>query len=51
VCTGGFEITKRSTFGTFDAGETTECMIHVKTMVDALIDDIDEHLDRQATSG
>ena len=51
VCTGGFEITKRSTLGTFDAGETTECMIHVKTMVDALIDDIDEHLDRQATSG
>lgn len=45
VCTGGFEITKQQAFGTFEALETTECVIHVKTMVDALLDDISQHLD------
>lgn len=49
VCSGGFEITKRSQHGTFDAGETAECAIHVKTLVDAVLHDIDEHLDRKAS--
>lgn len=44
VCTGGFEITKRQVLGTFSAMETTECLIHVKAMVDAVLDDIDDHL-------
>lgn len=48
VCTGGFEITKQQAFGTFEALETTECVIHVKTMVDALLDDISAHLEEQA---
>lgn len=45
VCTGGFELTKRSAYGTFAAGETTECIIHVKALADALLDDIAGHLD------
>jgi uncharacterized protein len=48
VCTGGFELTQKQTFDSFEALETTECMIHVKTLVDALMDDIDEHLERDA---
>jgi uncharacterized protein len=46
MCSGGYEVTKRLTLGTFDASETTECVIHVKTLVDALLDDICEHLDQ-----
>lgn len=45
VCTGGFEITKQLKSGRFDVGETAECVIHVKTMVDALIADISQHLE------
>ena len=45
VCTGGFELTKRTALGTFEAGETTECMIHVKALADALLDDIALHLE------
>lgn len=45
VCTGGFELTKRNVHGTFAAGETTECIIHVKALADALLDDIALHLD------
>jgi uncharacterized protein len=44
VCPGGYEITKRQRYGTFDASETTECVIHVKALVDALLDDINDHL-------
>lgn len=47
VCSGGFEVTKKQTLGTFDGSETIECAIHVKTLVDAMLDDISEHLDRQ----
>ncbi|MCW5622601.1 MAG: radical SAM protein [Burkholderiales bacterium] len=44
VCPGGYEITKRQTHGTFAATETSECVIHVKALADALLDDIDDHL-------
>jgi uncharacterized protein len=50
VCSGGFEITKKLRCGTFDASETNECIIHVQTMVDALLDDVCEHLDQDATA-
>lgn len=50
VCPGGFEITKQQAFGTFEASETAECVIHVKALVDALLDDIDDHLEVQPTS-
>ena len=43
VCPGGYELTKQLTLGTFDAAQTTECTIHVKTLVDALLDDIHDH--------
>jgi len=45
VCSGGFEISKKQRFGTFEAAETVECLIHVKTLVDALLDDISAYLD------
>jgi uncharacterized protein len=45
VCTGGFEITKQVKYGRFDAGETIECAMHVKTLIDAMIADISEHLE------
>jgi uncharacterized protein len=46
VCPGGYEVTKHQTHGTFAAAETSECVIHVKALMDALLDDIDEHLAR-----
>jgi len=48
VCSGGFELTKKQTLGTFEACETDECVIHVKTLVDAVLDDLGEHLAREA---
>jgi len=44
VCTGGFEITKRLAHGDFAAGETPECVIHVKALTDALLDDLEHHM-------
>lgn len=49
VCSGGFELTKKQTIGTFAASETVECVIHVKTLVDALLDDIGEHLELRSS--
>jgi len=46
VCPGGFDILKRRSLGTFEASETAECVIHVKTLVDVLLDDIEAHLER-----
>jgi uncharacterized protein len=46
VCSGGFEITKRQSLGTFQGCETAECVIHVKTLVDALLEDISDRLDQ-----
>jgi uncharacterized protein len=42
LCPGGYEILKKKVFGTFEASETVECLIHVKTLVDAVVDDINE---------
>lgn len=47
VCTGGFEITKKVSTGTFDTGRTIECAIHVQTLVDAVLDDIADYLSEQ----
>lgn len=47
VCSGGFEILKKKSFGTFEACETVECLIHVKTLIDALLDDVGDHVDAQ----
>ena len=44
MCSGGYNLIKFKTFGTFEATETPECFIHVKTFVDAILDDIDEHI-------
>lgn len=49
VCSGGFDILKRQSLGTFAASETVECVIHVKALVDALLDDISDHLDLQCS--
>ncbi len=50
VCSGGFDLLKHQTPLGFDTSENVECLIHVKTMVDALVDDIQEHLQRAALS-
>ncbi len=42
LCSGGYELAKKKRFGTFDASETPECRLHVKTLADALLDDLDE---------
>ncbi len=49
VCPGGFEVLKRQSHGTFQASETAECVIHVKTLVDVLLDDIQAHLNLNTT--
>jgi uncharacterized protein len=48
VCTGGFEIVRKQRYDAFDVTETTECLIHVKTLADALLDDISERLDQRS---
>ncbi len=45
TCSGGFELTKVRRFDTYDAAETTECVIHVQALHDALIDDISVYLE------
>jgi uncharacterized protein len=50
VCSGGFDILKKQKLGTFEAGETVECVIHVKALVDAVLDDIGDHLELQASN-
>jgi len=36
MCPGGFELTQLVENGAFASGETTECVIHVKTLTDAV---------------
>jgi uncharacterized protein len=50
LCSGGFNLIKYARFGTFDATETPECVIHTKTMVDAVVDDLQTHVDQQPTT-
>jgi len=45
VCTGGFELTQLSEKQSFSAGETTECLIHVKTLVDELVTNLSRSID------
>lgn len=47
LCSGGFNLIKQARFGTFEATETPECTIHTKTMVDAMVDDLQAHVDRE----
>lgn len=42
ICQGGYEITKLREHKRFDAAETTECLIQVMTLADAVLDDLDE---------
>lgn len=46
VCPGGFDLLKRRSLGSFDSTETVECRIHVKTLVDAVLDDMADHVKR-----
>ena len=50
LCSGGFNLIKHARFGSFNATETPECTMHTKTMVDALVDDLEEHVDRRAST-
>jgi uncharacterized protein len=46
-CSGGFNLTKYARFGRFDSTETPECLIHTKTVLLAVMDDLQDFLDRQ----
>lgn len=50
VCTGGFELTQRLAFGRYVGGETPECVIAIKALTDALLEDIGDHLDRVSSA-
>jgi len=50
VCPGGFDLLKRERFGSFDATETAECLIHIKTFTDALLDDVSEQVYANSSS-
>ncbi|MBV08525.1 radical SAM protein [uncultured Rubinisphaera sp.] len=45
LCSGGFNLTKKVRFGTFEATETPECVAHVKTLVDEVLADLQRHAD------
>lgn len=51
VCPGGFELTKLARHGNFDGSETPECVIHVKALTDALLDDLEAHVATSAHHG
>lgn len=40
LCSGGYNLVKHKRFGTFDATETPECFVHVKTFALVMLDDI-----------
>ena len=44
LCPGGFELSQLSEHGAFRGDETKECKIIVKTLMDALLDDINERV-------
>ena len=46
LCSGGYNLIKYRRFGTFDATETPECSVHVKTMADTLLSHINSHARR-----
>jgi len=47
VCPGGYELTKLTKFGQFDATETPECIVQVKALTDAILDEVSDHLASQ----
>lgn len=42
VCSGGYNLIKYKRFGRFDVTETPECLIHVKTFADAVLEDLNQ---------
>jgi uncharacterized protein len=40
VCSGGYNLVKHKRFGTFNATETPECRIHVKTFANAVLEEL-----------
>lgn len=45
MCAGGYNLVKFKRYGAFDATETPECLVHVKTFTDTLLD----HMNSGAT--
>jgi uncharacterized protein len=43
LCSGGYNLIKYRRFGTFEATETPECLVHVKTTADTLLSHINAH--------
>jgi uncharacterized protein len=43
LCPGGYNLIKYRRHGTFDATETPECSVHIKTMADTLLAHINSH--------
>ncbi len=48
MCPGGFELTQLVENGDFASGETTECVIHVKTLTDAVATFVSDQLRQPA---
>ena len=48
MCPGGFELTQLVENGAFESGETTECVIHVKTLTDAVASFVSDQLRQPA---
>jgi uncharacterized protein len=42
LCSGGYNLIKYRRFGRFDAAQTPECLVHVKTFADVLLADLNE---------
>lgn len=45
VCSGGYSLIKYRRFGRFDATETPECRVHVKTFADTLLRDMERSIE------
>ncbi|MEL6960639.1 MAG: radical SAM protein [Pseudomonadota bacterium] len=46
LCSGGFELAQYKAHNHFEGGETAECAIIVKTLIDAVLDDVADVSDR-----
>jgi uncharacterized protein len=44
LCSGGYNLIKYKRFGTFQATETPECLVHVKTFADVMLADMNGHI-------
>lgn len=45
LCSGGYNLIKYRRFSSFDATETPECYVHVKTFANRLLNDLDKSLE------